>query len=286
MWLSLLLLGAPPEEMTLPPKVWGDVSATLSVRIADQPPQPGSAGVRLRFTVEGPAGFTVEEPVLEDALAAWSVAGRTSAVRLDGRRWECTLELVQVKPGVVPLPGVSIGVKAGGSAEKFAWSDLLHESADVAPVVEVPPPPPSPWLGLLCMAGLIGMGLLVLAGVAFGVRRWATRPRPALPPLEAALTAIDRVRQSPAGPLGLVMDIDHVLRAYLETLGIPATRLTGVELHDRLRDVKGDELVAILVRVEESKFAGNVVRAEEVREMADEAHRALLAILDREGRQG
>jgi hypothetical protein len=82
------------------------------------------------------------------------------------------------------------------------------------------------------------------------------------------------------------MDIDHVLRAYLETLGIPATRLTGVELHDRLRDVKGDELVAILVRVEESKFAGNVVRAEEVREMADEAHRALLAILDREGRQG
>ena len=286
MWLSLLLLSAAPEEMTLPAKVQGDVSATLSVRIADQPPQPGSAGVRLRFTVEGPAGFTVAEPVLEDALAAWSVAERTSSLRLDGRRWECTLELVQVKPGVVPMPGVRIRVQTGGSSEEFAWPDLLHESADVAPVVEVAPLPPSPWLGRLRWVCPVSLGLLVLVGVALGVRLWVTRPKPGLPPLEAALAAIDRVRQSPAEPPGLVAELDGVLRDYLETQGIPATRLTGVELRGRLQDVKGEELATILARAEQSKFAGSGVRREEVRELADEARRVLLAILDREGRRG
>jgi hypothetical protein len=286
MWLSLFLLSAAPEEMTLPPKVQGGVTATLSIRIADQTPQPGTARVRLRLTAEGPADLVVEGPWLEDALSAWRVALRTSSIRLDGQEWECTLELVQIKPGVVPLPGVRIRVQSGGSSDEFVWPDLLHESADVAPVVEVPPPPPSPWPGRLRWACPVALGLLVLAGVAVGVRLWVTRPRPALPPLEAALAAIDRVQQSPADPLRLVTELDGVLRAYLETEGIPATRLTGVELRDRLRDTRGEGLASIFASLEESKFAGGGVRREEVREMADEASRILLVTLHREGRQG
>ena len=287
MWLALLLMPATPEEMTLPPKVRGGVTATLSLRIADQTPQPGTARVRLRLTAEGPADLAVELRPLDDALSGWRVPLRMSSIRPGERcRWECTLDLVQIKPGVVPLPGVRIQVKTGGLLEEFAWPELLHEAADVAPVVEVAPPPPSPWPGRLRWACPVALGLLVLAGGALGVRLWITRPRPALPPLEATLAAIDRVQQSPADPLVLVAELDGVLRAYLETLGIPATRLTGVELRGRLRDVGGEELAAILARVEESKFAGSGVRREEVQEMAEEARRVLLAILDREGRQG
>jgi hypothetical protein len=287
MFLALLLLPATAEEMTLPEKTWDGVTATVSIRVAEQTPQPGTARVRLRLTVEGPADLVVEVLPLEDALAGWRVPLRTSSIRPDDRcRWECTLGLVQVKPGVVPLPGVRIRVHSGGKSGEIAWPDLLNEAAEVASVVELAPPSPSPWPGRLRWVALASLGLLGLAGVVLGVRRWSTRPGSALPPLVAALAAIDRLQQSPADPVHLVAELDGVLRAYLETLGVPATRMTGVELRGALRAILGAEALAlILTRGEELKFAGSQVSRDQAQELASEA-RGVIASLGEEGRRG
>lgn len=285
MFLALVLLPANPEEMTLPAKTWGGVTATLSIRVAEQTPQPGTARVRLRLTVEGPADLRVEEPQLEDALAGWRVMLRTPSIRPgDPCRWECTLDLEQVKPGVVPLPGVGIRVHANGDSGKIAWPDLLNEAADVALVVELPPLPPSPWPGRLRRVALASLGALGLAGVVFGVRRWAARPGSPLPPLAAALVAVDHLQRSQIDPVRLVAELDGVLRTYLETSGVPATRMTGVELRGALQE-EAEALALILTRGEELKFAGSEVGMEQAQRLANEA-RQILTRLGEEGRQG
>ena len=84
----------------------------------EQGPGPGRARARLTLEVTGPAGLAVEFPRLEDALAGWRVQWAASSwSQLDGRvLWVQTLDLVQVKPGVVPLPGVSLRIRAGPDA--------------------------------------------------------------------------------------------------------------------------------------------------------------------------
>ena len=286
--LTMLLAMAVPEEMTLPPKVEGKVTASLSVRIAEQTPIQGSARVRLRFTVDGPADLFVEGPSLEDALAAWrGVTLRTGSYRPDEpARWECTLELVQIKPGVVPLPGVRILVHSGGTTHTITWPELLHESADVSPVVEVEPAPPSPWPERLRWGGLLILMLACGTGVVFSVRRLVARPVLALPPLAAALAAIDSVSESQDEPMGLVARLDGILRAYLETRGVAATRMTGAELSVHLGPIpRGDEFAAVLAQGEESKFSGMGVTRTQVQELVSRA-RLLLTSLEKEGGQG
>lgn len=272
--LAMLLLPPLPEELTLPAKGQRGVTASLTVRVAAQTPQPGTARVRVRLVAEGPADMSVEGPVLEDALAGWKVPLRTSSYRVDGGcRWECDLELVQVKPGVVPLPGVRIRVLSGGSSENIHWPDLLHEAANVRSVVEVDELPPSPWPDRLRWAGLVAMGLVGVGGLVLGVRRWAARPLPAFPPLATALAAIDRLRDSTNDPTRLIAELDGVLRTYLESLGVPATRMSGAELRATPR---ADGLAAVLARGEELKFAGVAVTNAQVRDLAARARDVLL----------
>lgn len=284
-FLAMFFLPPPPEELTLPAKGRGGVTASLVVRVAAQTPLPGTARVQVRLTAEGPADLKVEGPWLEDALSAWTVPPlQPSSHRANGAcRWECTLDLVQVKPGVVPLPGVRIKVRTGDSEEDISWPDLLHEAANVRPVVEVEDPTPSPWPGRLRWASLIAMGLVSIVGVVFGVRRWAARPLPALPPLATALAAIDRLQGSTNDPTRLIAELDGVLRAYLESLGIPAMRRTGAELR---ATPHAEELAAVLARGEELKFAGVSVTHAQVRELANEARSILQGIMEKEGRPG
>ena len=284
----MLLMPAIAEEMTLPPKGQGDVVATVSIRVAEQTPLPGTARVRVRIEVQGPADLRVELQPLEDALAAWRVPRRASSVRSNGRaEWECTLELVQVKPGVVPLPGVRIRVHSGGVPQYIAWPELLNEPADVAPLVEVAALPPSPWPDRLRWVCLLALALVGMVGIVLGVRRWVTRPARPLPPLEAAVAAIDRLSKSPDEPTRLIAELDGVLRAYLETRGVAATRMTGRELRGPLQAIPGGaEISDLLMRGEELKFAGVGVTSTQALHLASRSREVLLAIVEKEGARG
>ena len=288
MVLAMLLLPWIAEEIVLPPKRFGEASASLSIRVADQTPRPGTARVRLRVRVEGPPDLAVEW--LEDAEAAWRVTGRLcTSSRTDERGdWECALDLVQTKPGAVPLPGVRIRVHSGGLSGEIAWHDLLQEPAEVAPIVEIEPPPPSAWPARLRWFGLGALGLVGITALFLGLRRMVSRPAPPMPPVVAALAALDRViGDGNREPLVLVADVDGALRAYLETRGVPARRMSCAEMLARPDGIPElTAIIAILSRGEELKFGGAAVSRAEVQDMAKGLREVLKTGMGEESRKG
>jgi hypothetical protein len=273
--LLLILLTAVPAEdrapgLELPPEHRGEIMATLALRVPEQGAGPGRGRVQLTIHVHGPAGFEVDGPQLEDALAGWQIRSAASSwSSADGADdWEETLELVQVKPGVVPLPGVTLRVRAGasGSWEEIGWPDLLNEPRDVPGPEKLPPLPPSPWPRVLLLIAVAltagaGLALLVRAG-----RRWRAAGERPLPVHERALARLDAMpEEAPAA----VVHLDIVLRGYLEErFGVEALRQTTREVLSALAEknaLSGEQmkdLTDLLQWCDVAKFAGGADVAE------------------------
>jgi hypothetical protein len=230
--LGLALAGADGPGYTYPPREARGVAVTLTVRVADAAAGPARARATVSLRVTGPAALEVEGPRLEDALAAWKVAQGGSSWAEDGGRAsvEETLLLEQVKPGAVPLPGLTLRARAGpGSAwEEFSWPELLMEAREPPGPIPLPPGPPSPWPRRLAwLAGAAALlAALLLLGYA-GRRLAAAWRTPATP----ARRALARLADAPADPAAALTHTDRVLRGYLEErFGAAAPRQTPREL--------------------------------------------------------
>jgi hypothetical protein len=286
--LALVLLLATPTQagegdFTFPIERHGAMTATLSLQLPERGPAPGLARVQLTLRVTGPTGCEVDGPRLEDALAGWRVQWAISswASQDDQALWEQTLNLVQVKPGVVPLPGVVLRLRAG-PGEKWKdvlWPDLLQEARAVAPPETQPPLPPSPWperlrLGGIVLGVLLGLGLLLR-----GLQRWRSgRMRP----LPAHQRALVRLEQIPDEALAAVAYLDRVLRDYLaERFAVEALRMTTKELVVALQEraelpvEQWAELTDLLAWCDRGKFAN--VEVDGVREAGYRARQFLTA---------
>ncbi len=277
--LLLLTVVAPAERepgLVLPPEHRGDVTATLALRVPEQGAGPGRGRVQLTIDVHGPDGLEVDGPQLEDALAGWQIRSAASSWSSSdsGEDWEETLELVQVKPGVVPLPGLTLRVRSGPKAswQEVSWPDLLNEPRDVAGPEKLPPLPPSPWprvLVLLALVLTVGAGLALLVRVG---RRWRAAGQRPLPVHERALGRLDAMpEEAPAA----VVHLDSVLRGYLEErYGVEALRQTTGEVLSALAEknaLSGEqtaELSELLRWYDVAKFAGGAGMAD-VREAAE-----------------
>ncbi len=272
--ILILLTVVPAEErepgLVFPPERRGEVTATLALRVPEQEAGPGRGRVQLTIHVHGPAGFGVEGPQLEDALAGWLTQWAASSwSSSDGEAyWEQTMELVQVKPGVVPLPGVTLRVRAGPSAswEEIGWPDLLNEPRDVPGPEKLSPLPPSPWPQVLLLLAVVltagaGLALLVRAG-----RRWRAGGERHVPVHERALARLDAVpEEAPAA----VVYLDAILRGYLEErYGVEALRQTTREVLSALAEknaLSGEQMAALtdlLGWYDVAKFAGGADVAE------------------------
>src|SRR5262245_35864559 len=112
--LALAILLLAPGDVTgieVPAERIGTIAASLRVVIGEQPVSPGRGQARYVITIEGPGSLEIGPARLEDAFAAWRVGRQSSSWSADvAVRIERTLWLVQVKPGVVPLPGVRLQV--------------------------------------------------------------------------------------------------------------------------------------------------------------------------------
>jgi hypothetical protein len=267
--LCLAVLATVPGQVrestfVFPPQRQGEVTATLALRVPEQGPAPGRGRARLTLSVSGPASVQVDEPRLEDALAGWRTEWAVSSwSTADGKAgWEQTLELVQVKPGMVPLPGVTLRFRTTPEAswQEFTWPDLLNEPRDVPDPEQLPPLPPSPWPGRLRLAGIVlattvGLALLVRAG-----RRWRAAGTRPVPVHERALM---RLTELPAEPAAAVFQIDGALRDYLEErFGVAAKRRTNREVLAALVENKTlpaeqtTVLAELLDWLDRAKFAG------------------------------
>lgn len=250
--LALLLLLAGPADgngIALPEEVRGPIRARLRVTIPDEGAGPGRGRARIGIVVEGPAALAVQGLWLEDALAGWRIAAQTSSWSANGSaRLERALDLEQVKPGVVPLPGIRLRVRPGPGlpVEEITWSDLLAEMRDAAPLVELPALPPSPWPGRARRAGVI---LAVLGGAsALGLvwRRWRTSGEKPVSASMRARIRLEEIARGSDGPAEKVTGLVAVVRTFLEERGgLPADRSTTAEL---LRCLEEREDVSIEVR--------------------------------------
>lgn len=278
MLAALLLAIAPAAGVQLPAVKHGDLVATLQVRVAEQPVAPGRARALLTITVTGPPTLQVEEPRLEDAFSAWRVAWRTSSwSAAEKGTLECVLGVVQTKPGTVPLPGVRLQARARAqdSWHDVSWLDPLHETRDVAPIVELPEVKSSgrlPWL-------LSGVGL-VLATVLFG---WVWRKRQARPVASSepawhrAIANLEQARS--------LEDVTTLVRAFVqEHSAVPASRLTTRELRVRLQSSEElppnihEELLGLLDLGDLVKFAGHAMDDDGLAKAREEARQVITGL--------
>ncbi len=283
--LSLLgtLLAAiatvPAGGYDFPAREWPNLIARLRVQVADEPDAAGFARVRLTVDVQGPATLEVTPVLLGDATDAWKVE-RVSAWRVVGGkgRWEETLDLRQVKSGVVPIPSVKIRCRESADAEwrDAEWTDIL---TDVHPLRPPPPPPPPPRFGLQWLWFVVAaVAVLGVAGLVWW--RMSKRPPPHVPTHEErALAALARLEatlsQPSADARAFTESLSLLLRRYVaERFALPAPRQTTPEFLETVRaattvsDAQREQLRAVLERCDLVKFAGALPDAEESRSLA------------------
>jgi hypothetical protein len=220
--LVALLVAAPTDDFV---QRQGQVEARLRLDLPDEGAGPGRARVRLDVEVTGPEDLEVDGPRLEDSLAAWRVTRRWSSWRREGGRCviATTATIEQVKPGVVPLPGVVVRARESDRDEwhELTWDDLLRESREGAGIQETERPPPSPWPGRLGVGALVVVLALAAALVVRRVMRRKPRPVPAY---VRALAYLGEANVSPARA-------ELVVRDYLdERFGLATRRQTAREM--------------------------------------------------------
>jgi hypothetical protein len=281
-----LLLALEPvarEGYRSPAHPLGRASAELVVRVAERGPGPGLGRVQMQITVNGPRGLEVEPARIQDAVAAWKVRLACSGWQEDeqGEHWEELIDLVQVKPGLASLPSVRLRARVGNEEwQDTSWTDPLEGSLGPPPVELPTPPPPSPWLVWLALAG--GVLLAVVLGLLAGWWLGLFRGRRRIPesPQALALARLSVLQPPPAGDAqefhAALADILRELLARRYTF--PALQSTTADLLDTLRRHAEppdpawlEQLRDQLEACDRVKYAGLAPAPDECRARADQA---------------
>jgi hypothetical protein len=224
----------------------------------------------------------VEPPRLEDATDAWKVESRASSWILGdkGVRWGETLDLVQVKPGPLPLPGVKVRFRENPTAswKDAEWLDILKHSRDVVPP-EIEPAAPS--RRHLWFAGLVAAGIALLLLLGGFLLRRRRRAQPDLQsPQARALQELLQLEQTTLPPLGDAREyftlLSSLIRRYLaDRFDFPAPRQTTAEFLRAAKQTEGlspdhfDLLRDFCQRCDLAKFAQTVPTSEECQKATD-----------------
>jgi hypothetical protein len=266
-----------------PPERRGDVEARLEVHVTQTVAVQGFAEVRYTLHLTGPATLQVEAARLDDATAAWKVNRNASSWDTEGDRttWSQTIWLRQVKPGITPLPDVTLRFRGAPDAawEVVKWLDILKPVRELPPP-ELPPPPLSGWRGWWPLF-VAALAVLLLAGCWAVLRRWAPRAV-SVPHQQWALRELDRIEQTlflpNGGAEGFYVQLAQVLRRYVsERFGVQTLQLTSAEFLTASRQIPGlaSEQHALLAdlfaRCDLVKFARASTSVDEARQAAEVA---------------
>ncbi len=237
-WKAVLLLlltaavvfAASEDALLLEPRRVGDVTASLSVRVAD-PSEGPVVLVTLTVTVEGSATLEVEGLRLEDPVGGWDFELQPAEMSGSARRkWQQSVRLRAKKPGAWPLPAVSVRFRPSAEAawERAEWTDVLSKPRPGPPQEELPPLPSGGtsrwWVVSAVVVVVLVCGLLL-------ARRWRRRQAAPLGPRERALRDLTALPPAEADLLAFHDHLAQALRAFLAArFGLPAAQRTTAEL--------------------------------------------------------
>lgn len=223
---------------------FGDVEATLTVETAKKAPQSGTGEVILTLRVTGPATLEVEPPRLGDAAAAWKEQRQNSTRQPDKDKvqWRQVIRLLQVKPGVEPLPDVTVRFRRTPDADwtEAKWINILQGVHDHTRPPAPPPEEPS-WLRRWGFVLILAATLLLIV-LAWLMRRRRQRRAAPLPADQWALRELDRIERTLLPPRSEAetyhTQLSYVVRRYLaERFGLQALQQTTAEFLEALRSV-------------------------------------------------
>jgi hypothetical protein len=271
---------APSGGYTYPAVKKDDTEGVLTVTVADEDTSK-PAEVDYRFQITTAADTKVEPPTLRNA-EAWNSTESPLEIDFKGNRQivRFHLHLEQKKPGVEPLPGVTVHFRKDGQGERddLTWTDILKETRELPrpPVTPICPPlqqSRSLWWSL----GIVAL-LFALLGVALRLLWGKKLPSPPTP-AERALRELERIEGlGLAGPdeTGWYPEeISSVIRRFLsERFGLPAQQQTTAEFLHTMRQTPElweevqQTLKELLERCDLAKFAAMRTPPEECRRIA------------------
>lgn len=280
--LAVLLLSSHLHaQFTFQPRHHGDIEAVLIVEAGKHTAQRGLGEVTLTLTVTGPLTLDVEKPRLGDAAAAWKEERLPSSHTVQDPRvvWSQVIRLKQVKPGIEPVPDVTIRFRNEAASEwiEEKWIDILRNIQDgsiTQPTREAGPSWLRRWGFALILAATASLVLLAWLGKRFRVRR--EKP---LPPDQWALREIERIETTIMPPNGEAeayhTRISFVVRRYLaERFGLRVLQQTTAEFLQSICHVpqlsveKQPFLIDLFERCDRAKFARAEASPEECQHTA------------------
>jgi hypothetical protein len=215
------------DGIALEPRIVGDCTARLNVRIAD-PSERAPIPVTLTVTVEGPSTLEVAGLHLQDPVGAWdAVLQPADVIGTERKSWQQIARLQVKKQGAWPLPSVSVRFRPSPQAEwqSAEWTDLFSKarpgpSPEPLPPLPVDRTPRNALLGAVLI--VLGIGVLVL------VLRWRRRKPAPLGPRPQALRNLAAVSVAAAD---FHDQLAGVLRTFLAArFGLPAATRSTTEL--------------------------------------------------------
>jgi hypothetical protein len=259
-----------------------------------------SSGVRVTLTVEGRSPLEVESWAMGNEHWQSRPAGPPEVTRLkDGRdRWRQSFRLSPQSPGKdVALQLAPLHYRErDGPLRDVAWKPVavdvltrwtnptLADAEDITPIEELPLEDELSLVTVLTWAAgaLFAAGMLAL--LVWRATRWRRRPRPKLPPEQAAAAELDRLLALDLPGQGEVgqyfTSLGDVVRRYLdERYGLQTMRQTTAECLDAVRETAGwaegrrEGLRGFLEACDRVKFSGAAATAAECQSAADEVRK-------------
>ncbi len=280
-WAGLLGASLLYAQFTFPPRIHGDMEATLTVEVGRQTAERGRGEVTLTLTVRGPLTLDVEEPRLSDSATVWQEERSPSTRRIEGRYaiWSQVIHLKQVQPGREPVPDVTVRFRHRADTDWIEenWVGILRNVRDApeGPPLAEERPSQRHWGAALVLAAI---GVLIL--LAWMRKRRRGRREASLPADQWALREIERIEKTLMPPQGEAetfhTQIAFVVRRYLaERFGLHALQQTTAEVFEAMRQLPylSAEVQALWIelfqRCDLAKFAHAGASPEECQRTAD-----------------
>ena len=277
-----------------------EVSAERPVRVrAAVEPATATIGDPLTYTLEVAhrEGLAVEVPELPEALDGLRVAPGEASTESSRRRGQVierrSYRLIADRVGTHVIPPLAVAWgDQGDPGERVATPELTIEVASVLAAGEGEPTdirdvkplrkPPSRWPAVAALIAAVLGGVALLAAWWWRRRRRAQATEPPLPPYEAALQALARLRHTdfgdPESVRAYYFALSEVVRVYVEgRFGLNATDLTTEEIVTRVGDVEGlsgddsARLCGLLTAADRVKFARVFPSSREIEATFDQA---------------
>ena len=216
--------------------------------------------ILLHVDAEIPAHMESLGPAVHDSIGPFEILRiDTLAVSKSGdvRYQSWTLRLTTFDSGKAVIPPLPFWYKStGDTLQHSAFTNPIFLSITTIPfdpkgdIKDIKPPLDAPWTFGDLLPYLIVLGILVLAGLAYYFYRKRKKkheeallpPRPAVPPAEAAITALRILEEKRLWQQGKIKEyyseVTEVIRRFLEDqFGILALESTSDEIMQRLKNL-------------------------------------------------